>query len=170
MGVAGMPECVRLIAAVAGSFTYASFQNAIPVIRSIAIENATRSHFETCRLTMTSAPVFLRPKVRIRERLEPHTLAYERTSESVGDFLWLNGTVAPAIPHRPVTDEAFRRSVTEIPLPELAGLVLSTSSLGSAPDPALALARLLGVGRLAATSRSRLEEAIGYAHRLGAGL
>lgn len=112
---------------------------------------------------------WLRTGSRIRERLEPHTLAYERTSESVGDFVWLNGTVAPVIPHRAVTDEAFRRSVTEIPLPELAGLVLSTPSLDSDPDPALALARLLGVGCLAATSRARLEEAIIYARRLGAG-
>jgi hypothetical protein len=57
----------------------------------------------------------------------------------------------------------------DVPLPELAGLVLSTPAIDRDPDPALALARPLGVGRLVASSRARLEDAIGYAHRIPAG-
>ncbi|WP_445764822.1 hypothetical protein [Rhizobium hidalgonense] len=56
---------------VAASFTYASYQNAIPVIRSILIENNTDRHIENCRLDLTSSPSFLRPKSWIVDRLMP---------------------------------------------------------------------------------------------------
>lgn len=62
---------VKIISDVVSSFTYASFQNAIPVLRSVVIENATDRHFEACRLEIRSSPGFLRPKTWTIDRLAP---------------------------------------------------------------------------------------------------
>ncbi|NTZ42558.1 DUF3320 domain-containing protein [Altererythrobacter sp. SALINAS58] len=56
---------------VASSFTYASYQNAVPVIRSIIIENKTNRHYQNCRIALTSSPAFLRPKVWTVDWLAP---------------------------------------------------------------------------------------------------
>jgi hypothetical protein len=62
--------CYPTIAAgIAGSFTYASHQNAIPVIRSIKIENTGGDDHDDCRLDLTSSPAFLRPKTWTIDRL-----------------------------------------------------------------------------------------------------
>ena len=50
--------------------------------------------------------------------------------------------------------------VGDIPLAELTAVVLDSPDLLDEPDPARDLARLLGVERLAAVSRARLDEAI----------
>ncbi|MEZ2408654.1 hypothetical protein GGC47_003593 [Bosea sp. OAE752] len=50
----------EIVPDVATGFTYASYQNAIPVIRSIRIANMSGRHFEGCRLDLTSTPSFLR--------------------------------------------------------------------------------------------------------------
>ncbi|WP_256731581.1 DUF4011 domain-containing protein [Sphingomonas sp. dw_22] len=60
-----------IAADIAGSFTYASYQNAIPVIRSIRIENVGGGHHETCRLELISSPTFLRSKSWTIDRLTP---------------------------------------------------------------------------------------------------
>jgi very-short-patch-repair endonuclease len=60
-----------IVADVAASFTFASYQNAIPVIRSILIENNTDRHIESCRLELTSSPSFLRSKSWTVDRLIP---------------------------------------------------------------------------------------------------
>lgn len=56
---------------IAGSFTYASYQNAIPVIRSIRIENASGRHHENVRVDLSSSPAFLRAKTWVVDRLAP---------------------------------------------------------------------------------------------------
>ena len=60
---------IEIIADIASSFTYASFQNAIPVIRAISLRNASGSSVENCRLELTSNPPFLRPKTWQVDRL-----------------------------------------------------------------------------------------------------
>ena len=62
---------VVITADICASFTYASYQNAIPVIRSIMIENSTDLHFEACRLEISSSPAFLRTKTWMIDRLAP---------------------------------------------------------------------------------------------------
>ena len=57
-------------------------------------------------------------------------------------------------------DEDARRSIADISLAELASVILDNRGLLDEADPARDLARLLGVERLAAVSRARLEEAI----------
>jgi hypothetical protein len=56
---------------IAASFTYASYQNAVPVVRSIVIENLTGSHFSSCLVELSSSPAFLRPKSWTVDRLAP---------------------------------------------------------------------------------------------------
>lgn len=62
---------LAIVADVAASFTHASYQNAIPVIRSLLIENNTGRHIENCRVELTSSPSFLRPKAWTVDRLIP---------------------------------------------------------------------------------------------------
>ncbi|RUW22382.1 DNA helicase, partial [Mesorhizobium sp. M1A.F.Ca.IN.020.06.1.1] len=69
--VAERSTAPSIIADVASSFTYASYQNAIPVIRSIRLDNDTAGSLESCRLELTSSPSFLRPKTWAVDRLVP---------------------------------------------------------------------------------------------------
>ena len=65
------PTIPEVTADIAASFTYASFQNAIPVMRSIAISNHTDKHFENCRIDLAASPPFLRAKSWTIDRLIP---------------------------------------------------------------------------------------------------
>jgi len=60
---------VDIKADIAPSFTYASFQNAIPVIRSIIIANRSAQGFERCALELFSNPPFIRNKTWTIDRL-----------------------------------------------------------------------------------------------------
>jgi hypothetical protein len=57
-------------------------------------------------------------------------------------------------------NEESRRAIADIPLAELASVVVENPDLLDMPDPARDMARLLGVERLAATARARLDEAV----------
>ncbi|MCV9940420.1 DUF3320 domain-containing protein [Boseaceae bacterium BT-24-1] len=103
---------------------------------------------------------WLRTGARIRERIDLHLRDLPRTEESSGPFLWRPGTIAPIYPYRAPVDVAARRAIPDIPLAELASIAVSEPALLEETDPALALARLLGVERLAVTSRARLDEAL----------
>lgn len=106
---------------------------------------------------------WLRTGGKIRERIQLHLRHLQRTSESSGEFLWIPGTIVPIHPYRAPVDVEARRGIADIPLAELASLVVAEPALLEEIDPALALARLLGVERLAATSRARLDEALRHA-------
>lgn len=54
---------------VAASFTYASYQNAVPVVRNIALVNETGQNFADLSLLLTADPPFLRPKTWAIDRL-----------------------------------------------------------------------------------------------------
>lgn len=106
---------------------------------------------------------WLRTGGKIRERIDMHLGDVGRTLESSGEFIWKAGAVATVRPYRvPSSDEA-RRGIPEIPIAELAAVVQENPALLEEPDPARELARLLGVERLAAGSRARLDEAIARA-------
>ncbi|MFC7397955.1 hypothetical protein ACFQU1_12215 [Chelatococcus sp. GCM10030263] len=86
-------ESPAIVANVATSFTYASYQNAIPVVRSILIENNSDQHNENCKAELTSYPSFLRPKSRAADRLIPGdrlTLADRKVELDAGYFAGLN--------------------------------------------------------------------------------
>lgn len=65
---ASVPD-ITIEADIAGCFTYASFQNAIPVIRSITIANPTATNREGLELRLTSNPPFLRAKTWSIDRI-----------------------------------------------------------------------------------------------------
>lgn len=103
---------------------------------------------------------WLRTGGKIRERIELHLRDFDRTGESSGEFIWRAGAVVDIRPYRAPAGEEARRAIPDIPLAELAAAVRENPGLLDEPDPARELARLLGVERLAAGSRARLDEAI----------
>ena len=103
---------------------------------------------------------WLRTGGKIRERIDMHLRDYDRTQESSGEFIWKIGAVADFHPYRPPHGDEARRAIPDIPLAELSAVVRANPDLLEEPDPARELARMLGVERLAAGSRARLDEAI----------
>ena len=122
-----------------------------PVLADVLAQRITRAHG------------WLRTGARIRERIELHLRAYDTVTESSGVFIWKKGDAQRVLPYRSPFNEEARRPISDIPLAELASLAIDNRDLLDMPDPARDLARLLGVERLAATSRARLDEAIGRA-------
>ena len=108
---------------------------------------------------------WLRTGGRIRERIDLHLRDLDRTVESSGEFIWKKGAVSDILPYRQPASEEARRSIGDIPLAELTAVVLDNPDLLDEPDPSRELARLLGVERLAAVSRARLDEAIARARK-----
>ncbi len=60
---------IAIVADLAATFTFASHQNSIPVIRSIRVENSTADQLETVRLELTASPPFLRSKIWSIDRI-----------------------------------------------------------------------------------------------------
>src|SRR5258706_15406689 len=60
---------ISVAADLAATFTFASHQNSIPVIRSIGIDNSTADSIENVRLELTACPAFLRAKTWIIDRI-----------------------------------------------------------------------------------------------------
>lgn len=107
---------------------------------------------------------WLRTGGKIRERIDMHLRDFDRTQESSGEFIWKLGEVVETRAYRAPATEDARRAIPDIPLAELAAVVRANPDLLDEPDPARELARLLGVERLAAGSRVRLDEAIARAN------
>lgn len=103
---------------------------------------------------------WLRTGGKIRERIDMHLRDFDRTQESSGEFIWKAGAVADIHVYRPPHGDEARRAIPDIPLAELAAVVRDNPGLLDESDPARELARLLGVERLVAGSRARLDEAI----------
>ena len=82
------------------------------------------------------------------------------TEETTGRFLWHADGPLPAVPFRYARNDEERRSVDEISIAELLGLIQANPHLLQEEDPAIACARELGLARLAQSARERLEEAI----------
>lgn len=65
------PRVPVIIADVVSSFTSASYQNSIPIIRSISLNNGTKFGYENCKIELTSSPAFIRSKSWTVDRLAP---------------------------------------------------------------------------------------------------
>jgi very-short-patch-repair endonuclease len=63
------PPSILINANLANTFTFASHQNSIPVIRSIRIENATNEPVQDVQLKLTASPAFLRAKTWTIDRI-----------------------------------------------------------------------------------------------------
>ncbi len=120
---------------------------------------------DTLAQRISRAHGWLRTGARIRERIDLYLRDIDRTEESSGTFLWKKGTIAPLIAFRLPANEEARRAIADIALAELASIVVANPDLLDQRDPASDLARLIGLERLAASSRERLEEAIAHARQ-----
>ena len=106
---------------------------------------------------------WLRTGGRIRDRIDLYLRGYDTTNETSGIFIWKKGQVVDVLQYRRPMNEEARRAITDIPLAELASVMIDNQDLLDMPDAAREMARLLGVERLAASARARLDEAIARA-------
>lgn len=103
---------------------------------------------------------FARTGNRIKQRILELLQDVTSTDEPIGKFLWAGPSVRDSIPFRHALNEEDRRHIDEIPMPELIGLIHEKQDVANCDDPALALAREIGLARLARTARERLEAAL----------
>ena len=96
---------------------------------------------------------------KTRERILSLTGVFPFTDESTGRFLWTD-TPADIIPFRKSDADQELRSVEDICVAELAGLLKHDLSLQADSDPIAAAARHLGAGRVTAAIRDRLQQAL----------
>lgn len=103
---------------------------------------------------------FARTGANIRTRILALLGDVAATEESAGRFLWSEKQPKTLIAFRPAQSDEDRRSIDEISIAELIGLVRREKELLLDSDPAVALARSIGLARLSQSARERLEEAI----------
>lgn len=101
-----------------------------------------------------------RTGAKIRQRLDEFLAEFAVTVESTGRFLWASAESSDTVPFRQPASDDDRRSVDEISLAELLGLLEKQPEILSEADPADVIARQLGLSRLTKTTRARLDEAI----------
>lgn len=63
------PEAPRLNVSAADSFNYAAWQNAVPLLRSVAVANPTASELTSLTVEFTSTPAFARPGRWVLDRV-----------------------------------------------------------------------------------------------------
>ena len=102
---------------------------------------------------------FNRMGSNIRSRILEGVFA---TEESTGRFLWTGAAARPEVDFRFAANDDDRRSVDEIPLAELFGLIRANRRLLEADDPPVTYARLIGLARLSQSARERIAEAITF--------
>lgn len=103
---------------------------------------------------------FARTGATIRKRILDLLGEVPVSEESAGRFFWTSEGPEAVVPFRHPQSPEDRRSLEEIPLAELRGLLQSNPSLLEADDPITAVARHIGVGRLNRSARARIAEAI----------
>ena len=103
---------------------------------------------------------FARTGSRIKQRVMELLSSVTFSDETAGRFLWFVPRPQDSVPFRYASGPGSARSLEEIAMPELIGLVRENPQLLSADDPAIALAREIGLTRLAKPARERLEQAI----------
>ena len=126
-----------------------------PVLHAVLARRVARAHG------------FARTGARIQEWVE-HLAAAEfgvTEEDGTGTFYWPKGVeLGSAIAYRPNHGDAAMRGVEEICMPELVSLARLVRARGlSGEDAMIAMAREVGLQRLRAASRGRLESALASA-------
>ncbi|MGD9127334.1 MAG: DUF3320 domain-containing protein, partial [Planctomycetia bacterium] len=103
---------------------------------------------------------FARTGNKIKQRVLDLLPDVTVTEESTGRFLWADDLPKESISFRYPVNDSERRSLEEVAMPELIGLVQEHPDLATGDDPPIALARKIGLARLASKARERLEEAL----------
>jgi len=103
---------------------------------------------------------FARTGATIKKRILDLLGEVPVTEESTGRFFWPPEGPESVMSFRHPQSADQRRSVDEIPLAELRGLLQAQPKLIEAGDPVAAVAKQIGVGRLTQAARQRIAEAI----------
>lgn len=103
---------------------------------------------------------FARTGATIRKRILDLLDEVPVSEESTGRFFWTAAGPEAVVPFRQPPSAEHRRSLDEISLAELRGLIQSNPRLLQADDPVAAVAKHIGVGRLNRSARDRIDEAI----------
>jgi very-short-patch-repair endonuclease len=109
---------------------------------------------------------WLRTGAKIRDRLESLLGHVVKTEESTGRFYWPTQQLSEIIDFRYPESENDRRSIDQIGIAELRGLVVTNKELLLENDPVTAYANLIDVSRISQMTRARLQEAINYVNSL----
>jgi very-short-patch-repair endonuclease len=148
-----------------GQFFEFGYRDTLRAMIEAVVETESPLRADILAQRIARAQGWLRTGGRIREEIDRHLHAFDRTTESSGEFIWRKGTVSDIVSYRPPDGEDARRAIGDIALAELASVVLANPDLLDSPDPERDLARRLGVDRLAGVSRMRLTEAIARARQ-----
>ncbi|KZK87208.1 ATP-dependent RecD-like DNA helicase [Pseudovibrio sp. Ad13] len=111
---------------------------------------------------ITKAHGWSRTGAVLRREIEKHFANFELHEETTGTFVWEKDSKTQLISFRPAINKDYRRSVTDISIAEIAGLIDEQPHLLSEEDPVNAIARTMGYDRVAAAIRARVAEAIEY--------
>lgn len=103
---------------------------------------------------------FARTSARIRDRILELIEDVSSTQESTGRFLWASIIPSETSVFRHPRTEDERRPVDQLALAELCDIIISYQEDLAESDPALAIARRMGIGRLTSVGRERIQEAI----------
>lgn len=103
---------------------------------------------------------FARTGANIRNRILELLGEMVATDEVTGRFLWSSKEPQVVVNFRFAKSDDDRRSVDEISIAELSGLIHQQRELLAEDDPAIAFARSIGLARLSQSARDRIEEAI----------
>jgi very-short-patch-repair endonuclease len=107
---------------------------------------------------------FARTGAKIKQRVSATIPELTITKETVGNFLWPAGKVEQSVPFRYAKSADDRRSLDDVPIQELLGLIRANGNLLASEDPGLAFAREIGLARLSKSARERIEAAIELAN------
>ncbi|WP_197992905.1 DUF3320 domain-containing protein [Gimesia aquarii] len=97
---------------------------------------------------------------KIREHVFSFLETATNTNESTGRFIWNQEAPATMLEYRFPDEQENLRPVDEITIAELCGFIDRNKKLLLESDPALSIAREMGISRLNGSSRERFEEAI----------
>ncbi|MEZ6041986.1 MAG: DUF3320 domain-containing protein [Planctomycetaceae bacterium] len=136
------------------ALTLAALEKESPIREDILCQRIARLH----NISRTTS--------RVRDRVLFLIPQVASTDESSGRFLWYPGTPIETTDYRHPDTEESRRSVDQISLAELCDFAISHNDILKESNSAVGLARKLGIARLSASARDRLQEAVNRAAEL----
>lgn len=82
---------ISIHADIVDCLNYASWQNSVPLLKSLHVQNDTAEALQNLRLSVTSSPAFIRPKQWVLDRVDAKSESTPRDRELQLDADYLNG-------------------------------------------------------------------------------